>query len=510
MNITESGGANGPFADLVGDSGVSDDVLRQFASLSIARFREASARSSEPATISDGLKTRKLLAQAAVGWIWGCVAVFCFLLVLKLAIWQAWLWPGPKICCTCWMRFSLAIWFFIFAAVFLGASAGGGLPGLIIIVIIIVIYLLILKIVYCCRSRHISSEDDSLASHGFSRYPIKFGSSQNRTLCIVYMLLFFFFVAAACTVKWWDMRDYVVWNRDTGQAEVEYIKPSVATAGALVYSFDGYANKLNINDQLFKYSTALCGIQFGTVLNNDAERKEAIYDQMIVTYNIDMSIYVPSDYRQYNTVNEWFIRSLKMGVRPIYNLDPNAIVSPADSRVMTFATVPTDLLLWIKGEDFTVSTLLGPGFRPAFDKGPMALCRLAPQDYHRFHSPVSGVIVQQGSLAGSLYAVNADGMTSGNNAIYNQRHFTIIETPNFGNVAVVAIGATCVGSIVITQTINATVQAGQELGYFQFGGSTVAVVFEAGRVQWDADLRAFATQNVESFTLMGSRLGVFK
>jgi len=195
-------------------------------------------------------------------------------------------------------------------------------------------------------------------------------------------------------------------------------------------------------------------------------------------------------------------------VRPIYQAD-DAIVSPADSRTTTFTVVPVDLLLWIKGEDFTVQTLLGPGFRPAFQNGEMAMCRLAPQDYHRFHSPVSGVIVQQGNLAGSLYSVNADGMTSGNDAIYNQRSFTIIQTANFGNVAVVAIGATCVGSVVMTKTINATLSAGDELGYFQFGGSTVALVFEAGRVQWDADFRAFSSQNVEIFVLMGSRIGVF-
>jgi len=74
---------------------------------------------------------------------------------------------------------------------------------------------------------------------------------------------------------------------------------------------------------------------------------------------------------------------------------------------------------------------------------------------------------------------------------------------------VIAVGATMVGSISFLVQEGAPLKKGQQQGYFQFGGSTVALVFEAGRVQWDADFRAFSSQNVEIFVLMGSRIGVF-
>jgi len=316
-----------------------------------------------------------------------------------------------------------------------------------------------------------------------------------------------FVLMAACTVKWWNMDDYVVWNRYSQSAEVEFIIPSVATAGALVYTFDGYANKLKASNNLFQFSTALCGIQFTQQLTNDVDKQSAIYDQMIATYNIDMSIFNPSDFLLYNSVNDWFIRQLKVGARPI-DTTPNVIVSPADSRTMTFSVIPPDLLLWIKGEDFTVQTLLGPAYRSVFSNGAMALCRLAPQDYHRFHAPVSGIVTQQVYISGTLYSVNADAMTSGNDAIFNQRTVSLIQTQSNGLVAVVAIGATCVGSVVMTKRVNQTVSAGDEMGYFQFGGSTVAVVFEAGSVVFDHDFNAFNAKNVEIFVHMGTRLGM--
>ena len=49
----------------------------------------------------------------------------------------------------------------------------------------------------------------------------------------------------------------------------------------------------------------------------------------------------------------------------------------------------------VKGKEFTISNLLGDDmFNPISDdpKCALAIARLAPQDYHRFHSPVDGVV----------------------------------------------------------------------------------------------------------------------
>jgi phosphatidylserine decarboxylase len=133
----------------------------------------------------------------------------------------------------------------------------------------------------------------------------------------------------------------------------------------------------------------------------------------------------------------------------------------------------------------------------------------------RFHVPVAGRLVSSTSLSGGLQSVNADGMRSNNDAIYNQRQVLTFETDaangggGFGRVAVVPIGATCVGSIKVTPPVGALLQKGDELGMFQFGGSTVVVVFEAGRVVFDEDLLLHSTRGVESMVLMGQSIGQY-
>jgi phosphatidylserine decarboxylase len=78
----------------------------------------------------------------------------------------------------------------------------------------------------------------------------------------------------------------------------------------------------------------------------------------------------------------------------------------------------------------------------------------------------------------------------------------LIDSPIFGRVAYLEIGAMCVGSIV--QTFRAgPVEAGQEKGYFQFGGSTVVLVFEPGRISVDEDLVANTRKGLETFLRMG-------
>ena len=83
--------------------------------------------------------------------------------------------------------------------------------------------------------------------------------------------------------------------------------------------------------------------------------------------------------------------------------------------------------------------------------------RLAPQDYHRFHTPVAGTITHISYVLGSLFSVSADAAVSKNAAFLNQRHVLIINSPEFGTVAYVAVGATCVGSTVITRSVGDTI-----------------------------------------------------
>lgn len=103
-------------------------------------------------------------------------------------------------------------------------------------------------------------------------------------------------------------------------------------------------------------------------------------------------------------------RKLKPDARPIDSPDdPTRLVSAADCRLMVFETVLEATRLWIKGRDFTVGRLLGDAYREDAERyvgGALAIFRLAPQDYHRFHVPVDGVIGRMTDIAGEYYTVN--------------------------------------------------------------------------------------------------------
>ena len=103
-------------------------------------------------------------------------------------------------------------------------------------------------------------------------------------------------------------------------------------------------------------------------------------------------------------------RKLKPDARPVEGPDdPNRLVSGADCRLMAFETVNEATRIWIKGREFSVARLLGEVYAEHADKyngGALCIFRLAPQDYHRFHSPVDGKIGKMTYISGEYYTVN--------------------------------------------------------------------------------------------------------
>ena len=138
--------------------------------------------------------------------------------------------------------------------------------------------------------------------------------------------------------------------------------------------------------------------------------------------------------------------------------------------------------------------------------------RLAPQDHHRFHSPVDGVLGNVTDIPGQYYTgaytmstipcgiceltvcagvVNPQAVNEpGFDVFTDNKRSVLYMTHSQSNapVAFVAIGAMLVGSIVWTRKEGEDVKRGEELGYFAYGGSTVVVVYPKGFVEFDEDL----------------------
>lgn len=202
------------------------------------------------------------------------------------------------------------------------------------------------------------------------------------------------------------------------------------------------------------------------------------------------------------------ISKLKPDARPVQNPDdPLTISSAADCRLTVYTTVDLAKQFWIKGNNFTIPNLLGvaPDSEHAklFEDGGLASFRLAPADYHRFHSPIDGTVGDIKDIPGQYYTVNPQAVNESGFDVLTENKRSVLyltHTPSNLPVAFVAIGAMLVGSIKWTKGSekDATVKRGEELGYFAYGGSTVVVLFPKALVEFDEDLVASSKEGIET------------
>lgn len=250
--------------------------------------------------------------------------------------------------------------------------------------------------------------------------------------------------------------------------------------------------------------------------------------------------------KSFTTFNDFFYRKLKPNSRSLHSPNnPEIIISPADSRLHCFPSISESTRLWIKGSNFSIPNLLGSDVIASMFPAKSSVCiaRLAPQDYHRFHSPVDGKIVRSYHIPGSYYTVNPMAVRQKLDVYTeNARTILLIESPQHGLVAYVAVGAMMVGSILMTRAafnggsggseddssitkypIRSDLREGMvkmspesssdpnisrmdELGYFAFGGSTIVMLFQP-ECKFDSDLLANSRDQLETLIKVGDRIG---
>jgi phosphatidylserine decarboxylase len=204
--------------------------------------------------------------------------------------------------------------------------------------------------------------------------------------------------------------------------------------------------------------------------------------------------------------NDFFIRKLKPLARPVVQGEKR-LVMPADGRHLVF---PRFDRFFVKGQEFLLDSFLqDSAWGNRYSEGSMAISRLCPTDYHRFHFPCDGVPSKPKWINGHLYSVNPMALRKRIAILCeNKRAVTEFETEHFGTILYVEIGATSVGSIHQTYQPDAPVEKGDEKGYFEFGGSCLVLLFEKGRVQFDADLIQNSQAGFETRSNFGTSLAV--
>jgi len=227
----------------------------------------------------------------------------------------------------------------------------------------------------------------------------------------------------------------------------------------------------------------------------------------ILDYDLDVDEFAKKPLT-FKSFNDFFYRALKPEARPIAAGRELAVL-PADGRHLAFRNVDEADGFYAKGQKFSLESFLDDkAFAAEFSGGSMLISRLCPVDYHRFHFPVAGVPGEARLIKGWLYSVSPIALRQ--NLAYlweNKRMVTLVESPEFGRVAVCEIGATMVGSIFETYIPGRAVAKGEEKGLFQFGGSCVVTIFQRGRIRFDEDLLRHSAEGIEVYARMGDRLG---
>lgn len=178
---------------------------------------------------------------------------------------------------------------------------------------------------------------------------------------------------------------------------------------------------------------------------------------------------------EFPTLHDFFIRKLRDEARPIHN-ETNSVVSPVDAVIEDIGKITADMMLPIKGKNYSLKDMLGSVEKGEFYiNGTYVLLYLSPSHYHRIHSPFTGRVAGQWTLGKKSYPVNRYGLELGREALSkNYRKITEIEH-EYGKVAIVKVGAMFVNSIETTHT-NELIEKGEEMAYFTFG-STVILLF---------------------------------
>lgn len=244
-------------------------------------------------------------------------------------------------------------------------------------------------------------------------------------------------------------------------------------------------------------------IIYGMIQNTSFSKRKI--PEFVKNFNIDASEFL-KPISSYKSFNDFFIRKLKPTSRPI-DKAKNSLIIPADGRYLFYENT-SNLQLKVKGQKLSIEDLLGDKkLAEKYTNGTVILSRLCPSDYHRFHFPCDCIPDIPKLINGALFSVNPIALKHNIKILSeNKRVVTLLHTELFGLVAFIEIGATLVGSIKQTFKPGRKVLKGEEKGYFMFGGSSIAMLFEKDQLILAKDLIELSKESLEIRCKMGQLL----
>lgn len=228
-----------------------------------------------------------------------------------------------------------------------------------------------------------------------------------------------------------------------------------------------------------------------------------LISKFIERNEINMDIYEECDYSSFN---DFFTRKIKPDCRPVPE-DLDVLISPCDC-LATVYPIQENTTFSIKNTEYTLRSLLrSPRLAKRFRGGYAYVLRLTVEDYHRYLYSVSGKQSKNYHIDGTFHTVNP--IANDYLPIYkeNTREYTVIRSKEFGDVLQMEVGALLVGKI-SNHKQSTVVTRGEEKGFFEYGGSTIVVLTQKGRVTPRSDLLANSKNGYETKVLQAHPLGI--
>ena len=206
----------------------------------------------------------------------------------------------------------------------------------------------------------------------------------------------------------------------------------------------------------------------------------------------------------YKSFNDFFTRKLKQGARP-FEPEAEKLSSPSDGRILVYEGLAPSDAVPVKGAMRSLNDLCCETL--PMSSLSVAVIRLAPVDYHRFHFPCS--CVQKAlpvKVKGKYHSVNPVALKVRPDLfVENTRQITVLESDVFGSFRYLEVGAFGVGSI-IQYTAPGAHEKLSEKGCFKFGGSTVILIFDNEKIKWSSDLLKNSASGYETLIRMGETI----
>jgi len=208
--------------------------------------------------------------------------------------------------------------------------------------------------------------------------------------------------------------------------------------------------------------------------------------------------------RGYTSWDHFFTREIQGNARPIQAADDKSLIHNAcESTVYRIRrNVQVHDQFWLKAQKYSLYDMLNiednSTYVDQFIGGTVYQAFLSPQDYHRWHSPIDGVIEKAIVIPGTYYAVIPDaGAEPGDPdlpvgdprgaLIRSQAWLTMTSAralifiratnPAIGLVCFIGVGMAEVSTCTLSVTDGTPVKTGDEIGMFHFGGSSHALIF---------------------------------